>query len=569
MMSSDSNKNKSKLPRKSGPTTPSAIVPLASPNWLEQLDSFLRSRQVGKGFELLDGSEKLWCTLESKHRSSSDLLLTLAQWVDVGYRDVSFLRRMLDLLSPNARLQLSVGDYVRVRMAEAFYLLAVDDSDGTIRTLDVLLRLERELLDMELKTLAHLWKARAHRKNADYQEASDHIHAALELSSHLPDSQTIQAVLQIQQGWLIFQRGDVNEALKTFDRDESVLQETDHWIALGNIESARGRIIRRNGDYLQSMDHFLRAVTFYEIRHPHHPNLARAVTNLAFVKRLLALQLKRHIESSLAHRNAGYGIRKSHKTNLRPLHKQYQELYHSAIAELRRAKDICILHGHHSGLASAVLNAGYLHLDVGDLDLAEKEAAQAYAIGKTTNGAVLMARAKILSGLIENARLEELLGHPEDTPALARRAKQHCVDAVALAEKTENKRLMVNAHLALGEVAANGFFRDYALARRCIDIASGLIDTQEADYVVDELNALKGKLLRTVGIDDTLRAWSEGIVWGKTLQQVMEEFAELVVTKIWLREGRRTSRVAGLLATSPKKVRRLVRHANAPNTSRS
>ena len=62
-----------------------------------------------------------------------------------------------------------------------------------------------------------------------------------------------------------------------------------------------------------------------------------------------------------------------------------------------------------------------------------------------------------------------------------------------------------------------------------------------------------------VGIDDTLRAWCEGIVAGKTLQHLIEEFAEQVVTKIWLREGRRTARVATLLTTSPKKVRRLVR----------
>ena len=39
---------------------------------------------------------------------------------------------------------------------------------------------------------------------------------------------------------------------------------------------------------------------------------------------------------------------------------------------------------------------------------------------------------------------------------------------------------------------------------------------------MDERNALKSKLLRTVGIDDTLRAWSQGMLDGKTLQQVTD-----------------------------------------------
>ena len=530
-------------------------------HWLTELDALLRTRQVGKGFALLNDTDTLWTTLDVPGRSSSNLLLTLAQWVDVGYRDAVFLRRMLDLLSDEARLQLSVVDYVRLRLAEAFYMLAVDKTSEAIDTLETILRLDAELLDAEMKLLAHLWIARAHRKHADYHKASKDILASLEVASLLPGTEVIRAVLQIQQGWIIFQCGDAALALRVFDEAEAVLKDTDHWIALGNIASARGRIVRRNGDYARALEHFQRAVKFYEARHPQHQNLARAVTNLAFVKRLLALQIKRHIDSSVMRREASPSARTSNKSNLRALHQQYQELYRSAIEELERAQSICTINDHQSGLAAAVLNAGYLHLDVGELDLAEQQARQAYEIGQSTHAAVLMARGKILLGLIDNARVEEMLGHPAEAPVLAQRAKRQCLDAVSLAESTQNKRLIINAHLALGEVAVNGFFKDYELARRCVDTAARMIEPQEADYVVDELNLLKGKLLRMAGVDDTLRAWSQGLVADKSLQQVMEEFAELVVTKIWMREGRRTAHVAALLGTSPKKVRRLVRHA--------
>jgi hypothetical protein len=50
------------------------------------------------------------------------------------------------------------------------------------------------------------------------------------------------------------------------------------------------------------------------------------------------------------------------------------------------------------------------------------------------------------------------------------------------------------------------------------------------------------------------------MVGEKTFQQVTEEFAEIVIPKVWLREGRKISRVAECLSISPKKVRRILRN---------
>jgi hypothetical protein len=47
----------------------------------------------------------------------------------------------------------------------------------------------------------------------------------------------------------------------------------------------------------------------------------------------------------------------------------------------------------------------------------------------------------------------------------------------------------------------------------------------------------------------------------KSFQQVTEEFAEIVIPKVWAREGRKISRVAQKLSVSPKKVRRILRKA--------
>ena len=529
---------------------------MADGEWLMAMTDCLRRRSIAEGIKLLNRAEPAWSGHELNDRHGAEVLLMLAQWVDVGYRDPQLLRERLDRLTGAQREQMAVTAYVRVRMTEAFYELSTNDADGAIRILGWLLQVEDVFQDAELKALANLWKARAHRKKADYDAARDHLQAALDLALGLEGSEALVAIIKIQQAWIVFQYGDSHGALQLLDEAEVVLKETDHWIALGNIESARGRIVRRHGDYARAVTHFERAVALYEISHPHHTNLARAVTNLSFVKRLLAGQLKRHIDVTVA-RKSGRGA--SGESRLREFHRQYQELYRSAILELERAKEICLLHGEHAGLGSALLNAGYLHLDVGDLGMAEKEAAQALEIAETHRNVLLRARACTLMGMIENARVEELLGSAAEIPVYARAAKQHCMEAVALAQSMENKRVLLNAYVALGETAANNFFHDYELAQRCVDAASGLLDPQDADYAVDRLNALKSRLLKVVGIDDTLRAWSQGILTGKSFQEVTEQFAQLVIPRVWMREECKISRVAKKLAMSPQKVRRLVK----------
>ena len=77
---------------------------------------------------------------------------------------------------------------------------------------------------------------------------------------------------------------------------------------------------------------------------------------------------------------------------------------------------------------------------------------------------------------------------------------------------------------------------------------------------MDDLAALKAHIMQSSGINDTIRGWCEGMVGGKTFQQVTEEFAEIVIPKVWLREDKKISRVAEILSVSPKKVRRILHH---------
>ena len=106
---------------------------------------------------------------------------------------------------------------------------------------------------------------------------------------------------------------------------------------------------------------------------------------------------------------------------------------------------------------------------------------------------------------------------------------------------------------------ANDYFQEWEDAKRYVDRAAALLGAEDRDHVWEDLMTLKARILRASSIDDTLRAWSEGIVGDKTFQQVTEEFAEIVIPKVWQREGKKISRVSQKLSMSPKKVRRVLR----------
>jgi hypothetical protein len=170
-----------------------------------------------------------------------------------------------------------------------------------------------------------------------------------------------------------------------------------------------------------------------------------------------------------------------------------------------------------------------------------------------------MARARVLQATTENAKIEEQLGEEVDIALHANRARQFTEEALRLAKHTQNRRLLAAAYVARAMTAANEFFQEWDLARVSIREAAAFIGEGESDHLLDDIAALKTRIMRASGINDTLRGWSEGIIAGKTFQQVTEEFAEIVIPKVWQREGRKISRVAESLSVSPKKVRRILR----------
>jgi hypothetical protein len=207
------------------------------------------------------------------------------------------------------------------------------------------------------------------------------------------------------------------------------------------------------------------------------------------------------------------------------------------------------------------INSGLLHLDGGDLESAVADAARAFSQGEERRDSILLARARLLQCTIENTCIEEQIG--ENPSHHAQLAAGFARDAVEYAKQTQNPRLLARAYVWQGLTFAAEPVADLEPARRCCQQAMALLETggMERQCGWDDLETLKARVLHARPIDPLLQAWSNGAVENRTFQQMTEEFARIVIPKVWEREDRKVARVAKKLSISPKKVRRILHSA--------
>lgn len=528
---------------------------------LLQLTGDLGNRRIASGIAHLRKHATLFSNLSPDQQSAGKLVACLAQWVDVGYERPQFIQQLLSRFPQPARAALPVREYIHLRMADGFVAMADEEPDEAIRHLDIVLAMGHEFQEKGLLPVANFWKGRCLRRKGEYDEALTFTIRGDELAMELGFPR-MAAVMRVLQSWLLFQKGRSKEALAILQQAESVLRDTDDCLTLGNIYSSYGRIARRECRYEQAVDCFNKAIAAYRDRDPQHRNLARSLVNIAIVKRYVTLQLCDKIDAEARRKRvaAVKGKEKSNGRNLASREKLLQ-LRQEAFDDLAEAKTIYEQHPNHHGIGSVHVNCGYLHLDNGDYDRAAEEAAAAYASGEEKDDSILMARARLLECMIENSKLDEEVAEGPNPGSHARKALEAARDAMELAKRTQNRRVLAVAHIWQGLTESNAFLDDLEAAQHSYDLAMAALKGENPGNLAADLKTLKARLYRSGSVDATLRAWSQGLVGAKTFQQMVEEFADLVIPRVWEREERKISRVAERLSISPKKVRRVLNRA--------
>ena len=515
-------------------------------------------RRVAHGFARLEEHRPLLSSFNPDAKNAALFAGYLAQWVDVGFQRLALIKEIVAKFSRDVRARLPLLDYLHLRMAQGMVAMAEESTDAAIRHFDFVLSLEQETDDQELLSIVNFWKSRCLRMQGEYDQALAFAVKGRELATKLGHP-PMGAVMRVLESWLLFQKGNAKDAVEILQTAESILRKTDDYLTLGNIYSSYGRIARRQGRYQHAIENFITAITLYRRLDSQHRNVARSLNNMAYVKRLITLQLRRKIDAEAArHRKAAVRGTATNGPGKPSYRLRFEQLREEAVAELKEAQTIYEKYGNHHGLGSVYLNYGYLHLDSGDLEDAEKEAETAFHLASERNDRILMARTRLLRCMIENVRVEEGIGENSEPGNHARLAQDFAQEAIELAKHTENRRLLAYAHIWQGLTSSNRFFNDLNSARLCYDQAVTLSKGVHAEGAWDDLQTLKARVLRAGSVNPVLRAWSQGSIGDKTFQQITEEFAELIIPKVWELEGRKISRVATRLSISPKKVRRIL-----------
>ena len=521
---------------------------------LRELKDNVALRQVSKGIALLDAHAHLFSSLDPEQKNAAGFVGYVAQWVDIGYREPALIEKLLGRFSKGARAHLPVGDYLQLRMAEGLLALLHDEPDEALVHFDLVLSMQQEIQEKELVAIAQFWNGRCHRKKGEYDEALKHATVGRELAMSL-GFEKMAAVMRVLESWMLFQKGHPREAARILDQAEQVLRNTDDDITLGNIYSAHGRMIRRQGRYTDALKFFSKAIEHFQRRSLQHRNLARSLVNIAYVQRLIAVQISRQMDAESARRRKSGVSGKGKKQSQLEAYERHRA---EAFANLEQAEKIYRHHQHHHGIGSVYENRGLLYLDGGDLDNAADEAAKAYALGKEENDSILIARARLLQCTIENAKLEEEIEGSTQSWEHAQASRDYAREAVEAAKHTQNQRLLARAYIWRGLTACNPFFNELEDAKHCCDVASSFLRSADYEDLGEELHLLKQKVAPKGTIDPLLKAWTQGVTGDKTFQEMTEQFAELVIPRVWEKEGKKVQRVARRLSVSPKKVRRIL-----------
>jgi tetratricopeptide (TPR) repeat protein len=532
---------------------------------LSQLREHVAAREIERGIACLRSQQGLIANLDPSQENAAHLLAHLAIWNDIGFGGppLQELLQRFEHLEPGLRSKLSIADYICVRMAGGMNAMVEEAMETAIGHFDFVLSLGKELDDRFLLAIACFWKGRCLRRRGEYDEALIYTGKGKDLAVGLGHLR-MAAVMQVLESWLLFQQGKWKEAVRISQAAEKVLGETDDYVTLGNIQSFYGRMARREGRFDKAIEYFESAIGHYGKRDPRHPNLARSLANMALAKRGIALQLQKRIDRDVQRRRKTSASREgkasstSHDSRSHDSRGRLAELRREGLEHLEAARAIYQQRPNHHGLGTVYMNAAYIHLDGGDFQRAEEEAASAYEVAEQKQDYILMVRARILQCMIENAKVEEEIGGGADPGSHARRAFEFSQEAIDLARHTQHHLLLANAYLWQGLTQCNSFFDNPEAARESYDLARASCEANPSDNIWQDLQALSAKILRKGSVHPALKAWSQGAVGEKTFRQISEEFAEIVIARVWEREGRKVSRVAARLSISPKKVRRIL-----------
>jgi tetratricopeptide (TPR) repeat protein len=517
---------------------------------LSTLSRDIDSRRIQHGMDRLANIEQILAAFSPSLENAAAFLGSLAQWCDIGYGHATLVKRLLATYDHESRCNLKISEYVHVRMAEGMVAMTEEILDSAIEHFDVVLKIAAETRAWEVLAIANYWKARCQRKKGQYENALHHVKQALEIQAAHGHAQN-EVPARVLESLILFESGDSQQALRKLRTAESILIKTDDYSTLGHIQSTYGRILQRESRYGQAIEHYSRAINHFQKSESTQSNVARAIVDVSFTRIQVARHFRHNIEVSRDSRQKD----RQHGPDRVVLVKELSKSYAVIHEDLNKAEEIYRQCPNTRGIARVHLCRAYLHLDTGELDTAAEEAKKGYAAAQPKQDFILMASARKVQCMVENARVEEEV---EGWANHAIGAQDYARDAVELAGHTQDRRLLATVYTWYGLTMSNAFFGDKERAQEAMEKAATYIEPGVRDYLWSDFQILRRRLMENATLESKLMQWAQGEIGEKTFRQLEDEFASLVIPRAWEQERKKVSRVAARLSISPRKVRKVL-----------
>jgi tetratricopeptide (TPR) repeat protein len=436
--------------------------------------------------KLIDDHLVTLMTLDPDQKNAAHLVALFARWMDMGYAHVGMevesamsrlemVKSRLRLFPQAPRELLCLRDIVHLRMASGYVALAEHRHENALADFSFVVAVSPEMVDRELAAMGHFAIAKVHRRRGEYDKAEPHVSEATRLAGEANRAEMV-AGFSIMRAWLQFQKGDAKTAKELLFKAKAVLRRTEDHLRLGNIQSVLGRIAQREGRFHDALRNYGLALSEYEKWSPKHGNKGRTLVNRAFVSRLLALKTLKKGHECEAERGEAEGLRQNARTDLQESLCIYADLNHGR------------------GQASVKVVSALLYLDSEDFDRAEREAEEAYQLGIEKMDMIVAARARIVQCMTENARASNSSRGSSQEDACMERALTCAGEAIALAEKTQNKRLQARTYIWRGLTLLRSSGDNYGAAWDCYDRGKSLLEPPGGSYAAEELHLLETEL---------------------------------------------------------------------------
>jgi len=533
-----------------GHSVTSIEQPLLSDELLATLKADIGARRIEHGMDRLARCTPLFDSFNPSLKNAAAFLGNLAQWCDIGFGDLTLVKRLLATYDRESRSKLPAREYVHVRMADGMVAMTEELFDQALEQFDLVLKLAEEMNAWDVLSIANHWKARCLRKKGQYESALVHIRKARELQAAHGQVQN-EGPARVLESLILFEVGDPKQAIANLRDAETILDRTDDYVTLGNIQSTYGRIMQRDLRYTQAIKHYEQAIAYFQKRDLKYADIARALIDMSVTRIQVARHLRQNIDA-FPDPQQGNGQRRPARVVRM---KELSILNETVLADLNRAAEIYQGHPNARGVARVHLWRGHLCLDMGNLDCAIEEAAKAYASAESKRDFILMASARNLQCMVENAEVEEEV---EGWADHAVASQDYAEDAVKLASGTQDRRLLASVYIWQGLTLSNAFFNARDRAREAMARAATFLEPGVHDFIWESFQVLKRRLSESASLEPKLMQWAHGEIGDRTFRQLEEDFADLVIPRVWEQEKKKVSRAASRLSISPRKVRRVL-----------